>query len=47
MKARIGRINQVSSVANVVCFLMSESSSYLSGQIIAIDGGQSNTYGNV
>ena len=41
------RLGLPEEVANVVCFLMSESSSYLSGQVIAIDGGQSNTYGNV
>lgn len=34
-------------VAKVVAFLLSEDSSYLSGQTIAIDGGQSNIYGNV
>lgn len=41
------RLGQPQEVANVVCFLMSESSSYVSGQVIAIDGGQSNIYGNV
>lgn len=41
------RLGQPEEVASVVCFLMSESSSYVSGQVIAIDGGQSNIYGNV
>ena len=41
------RLGLPNEVAEVVCFLMSEGSSYLSGQVIAIDGGQSNIYGNV
>lgn len=41
------RLGMPEDVGSVVCFLMSESSSYVSGQIIAIDGGQSNVYGNV
>lgn len=41
------RLGLPEEVANIVCFLMSESSSYLNGQVIAIDGGQSNIYGNV
>lgn len=40
------RLGLPEEVANVVCFLLSESSSYVSGQVIAIDGGQSNIYGN-
>lgn len=34
-------------VANVVAFLLSDECSYVNGQTIAIDGGQSNTYGPV
>jgi NAD(P)-dependent dehydrogenase (short-subunit alcohol dehydrogenase family) len=41
------RLGLPHEVANVVCFLMSDLSSYVSGQVIAIDGGQSNSYGTV
>ncbi len=41
------RLGLPEEVAKVVAFLLSEDSSYLSGQTIAIDGGQSNIYGNV
>ena len=41
------RLGLPHEVAEVVCFLMSESASYVNGQVIAIDGGQSNIYGNV
>lgn len=41
------RLGLPEEVASVVCFLMSDSASYVSGQVIAIDGGQSNAYGNV
>lgn len=41
------RLGLPEEVGNVVCFLLSEGCSYVSGQIIAIDGGQSNSYGNV
>ena len=34
-------------VAKVVVFLLSEDTSYVNGQTIAVDGGQSNTYGLV
>lgn len=41
------RLGLPEEVAKVVCFLLSEDCSYVSGQTIAIDGGQSNSYGNV
>ena len=41
------RLGQPSEVAQVIAFLMSEASGYVSGQTIAIDGGQSNSYGIV
>jgi NAD(P)-dependent dehydrogenase (short-subunit alcohol dehydrogenase family) len=41
------RLGLPDEVAKVVAFLLSDDSSYVSGQIIAIDGGQSNSYGNV
>lgn len=41
------RLGLPEEVAKVVAFLLSEDSSYVSGQTIAIDGGQSNSYGNV
>jgi len=41
------RLGLPAEVAKVVCFLLSEDCSYVSGQTIAIDGGQSNSYGNV
>ncbi|WP_237717812.1 SDR family oxidoreductase [Pontibacter sp. BAB1700] len=34
-------------MAKVVIFLLSEDASYVNGQTIAIDGGESNTYGFV
>jgi len=39
------RLGVPEEVASVVCFLMSDASAYVNGQVIAIDGGQSNVYG--
>ncbi|WP_339836919.1 SDR family oxidoreductase, partial [uncultured Flavobacterium sp.] len=33
-------------VAKLVAFLISDANGYVSGQTIAIDGGESNMYGN-
>jgi NAD(P)-dependent dehydrogenase (short-subunit alcohol dehydrogenase family) len=41
------RLGLPAEVAKVVAFLLSEDCSYVNGQTIAIDGGQSNSYGNV
>lgn len=41
------RFGNPSEVAKVVAFLLSEDCSYISGQVIAIDGGESNAYGAV
>jgi len=41
------RLGVPEEVAKVVAFLLSDDASYVSGQTIAIDGGQSNSYGNV
>lgn len=41
------RLGLPEEVAKVVVFLLSDDASYLNGQTIAIDGGQSNSYGNV
>lgn len=40
------RLGLPHEVAKVVAFLLSEDASYISGQTIAIDGGESNVYGN-
>ena len=40
------RLGQPHEVAKVVAFLLSEENGYVSGQTIAIDGGESNIYGN-
>lgn len=41
------RLGVPEEVAKVVVFLLSEDASYVNGQTIAVDGGQSNTYGLV
>ena len=41
------RLGLPEEVARVVLFLLGDDASYVSGQTIAIDGGQSNTYGSV
>ncbi len=40
------RLGLPKEVATVVSFLLSEENGYVSGQTIAIDGGESNIYGN-
>jgi len=40
------RLGQPHEVAKVVAFLLSEENGYVSGQTIAIDGGESNIFGN-
>ncbi len=41
------RLGQPEDVAKLVAFLLSEENQYVSGQVIAIDGGESNAYGTV
>lgn len=41
------RLGQPYEVAKLVAFLLSDENGYVSGQTIAIDGGESNIYGNV
>jgi len=41
------RLGVPEEVGKVVAFLLSDDCSYVNGQIIAIDGGQSNSYGNI
>ncbi|KAF0151969.1 MAG: short-chain dehydrogenase/reductase sdr [Ignavibacteria bacterium] len=40
------RLGQPHEVAKLVAFLLSDDNGYVSGQTIAIDGGESNIYGN-
>jgi len=42
-----GRLGRPEEVAKVVAFLLSDDNSYINGQVIAIDGGESNIYGNL
>ena len=35
----LGRMGSIGEVADLVCFLASDASAYISGQVIAIDGG--------
>lgn len=37
----LGRFGQAQEIANLACFLLSNSSSYLTGEVIAVDGGLS------
>lgn len=41
------RLGLPQEVAKLVAFLLSEDASYINGQTIVIDGGESNVYGNV
>ena len=41
------RLGLPEEVGKVVAFLLSDDCSYINGQTIAIDGGQSNSYGNI
>jgi len=43
----VKRLGLPAEVAKVVAFLLSEDASYVNGQTVAIDGGESNIYGNV
>lgn len=40
------RLGTPAEVAKVVCFLLSDDNGYMNGQVIAIDGGEANFYGN-
>lgn len=40
------RLGQPEEVAKVVAFLLSDDATYVNGQTLAIDGGESNIYGN-
>ncbi len=40
------KLGKPEDVGNLVAFLVSEENAYVNGQVIAIDGGESNLYGN-
>lgn len=40
------KLGDPKDVANLVAYLLSDENGYVSGQVIAIDGGESNMYGN-
>lgn len=40
------KLGKAEDIGNLVAFLLSDENGYISGQIIAIDGGESNMYGN-
>lgn len=40
------KLGKAEDVGKLVAFLLSEENGYISGQVIAIDGGESNMYGN-
>jgi NAD(P)-dependent dehydrogenase (short-subunit alcohol dehydrogenase family) len=42
-----GRLGRPEEVAKAAVFLLSDDNSYINGQVIAIDGGESNIYGNL
>lgn len=42
----VKRLGTPAEVASVVSFLLSDDNGYLNGQVIAIDGGEANFYGN-
>lgn len=40
------KLGKAEDIGNLVAFLLSDENGYISGQVIAIDGGESNMYGN-
>ena len=42
----VARLDDPKDVGNLVAYLLSDENGYVSGQVIAIDGGESNMYGN-
>lgn len=43
-KVPLGRISEQTDIANVVLFLASEASSYMTGSIVVVDGGRTNRF---